>query len=133
MIHHKNVLIIMDDHGSGVVLFFGDDYVFLPNKITMNDIPVTPVHCWISVHRSRRSFWNRVWGLDKALLKIDYLGAIPVESGAVVGDVLVDSHGQLFRVVLKDRVRNVHAYANEFHLPNSLTVLYQSYAEQTKC
>lgn len=108
MIHHKNVLIIM------------------------NDIPVTHVHCWTSVHRSRRRFWSRVWGLDKAQLKVDYLGDIPVESGAVVGDVLQDSHGQLFAVVLKGKVRNVHQYTNEFHLPNSLTVKYSTYAEETK-
>ena len=94
----------------------------------MNEISVTHVHCWISVRRSRRNFWSRVWGLDKAKLKVDYLGAIPVES-AVVGDALADSRGQLFVVVSQGKIRNFHSIADEFHLPDSLTFLYRSHTE----
>lgn len=96
----------------------------------MNEISVTHVHCWISVRRSRRNFWSRVWGLDKAKLKVDYLGAIPVES-AVVGDVLADSRGQLFVVVLQGKIRNFHSIADEFHLPEFLKITRSTYAEKT--
>lgn len=96
----------------------------------MNEISVTHVHCWISVRRSRRNFWSRVWGLDKAKLKVDYLGAIPVES-AVVGDVLVDERGVLYTCVLKGMVRNVYAFMEEFHIPKFLKITGSTYAEKT--
>ena len=96
----------------------------------MDEIPVTTKHCWVSIYKPKLRFWSRVWGLDKAKLKVDYLGAIPVES-AVVGDVLVDERGVLYTCVLKGMVRNVYAFMEEFHIPKFLKITGSTYAEKT--
>lgn len=156
MIHHKNVLIIMNDHGSGVVLFFGDDYVFLPNNTTMKEIPVTTKYCRVFMTRSNLSSWRRfalsvwlffrwvfMWAPRRELLKtlylprdvmnVNYLGSIPAESGALPEDVLIDSYGHTFRVIYPGgEVVNTKTDCEEFHIPNSLTFLYKSYDETTK-